>query len=490
MEQPSLFPEILPILPSKKKTLVYPTTVAMMQVEHESALRLLDEVKESQHRLLVIAAQKSPDKVPGRLSDLFRVGTIARLVQMKQITEDKREIAVIGLERGAIGALVQEQPYLLANIAPKADLVVPEEGSSAAIKRVVSSFQELIARSQRMPLHEITPQFEHKTLRESVYTMAFFSDIDLEHGQQLLEADSVLARLASLKEYLTAELERFNREWQESYERAQHPGQTVKKYQIALDMLNTAATLEDASQILTKQKALLLKRETLDTLQACISQKKLQNASIRWIFLLQQDLEILEEAYKHGLSHAKQRLNARIKMLQQQQSVYEAMKVLTMLDINDSQTFMSVVDRQETAPFSRETFRSLYALTEQMDTPEYKKQLQALLHFLEDVQLLGKEQAMLKHLPDFQSETNRTIDLLKEYLTSASPDMAYLTLKQHQDILLSDIAYRLMELQIAERYGKGDYRNANMLEVHLSLFEDARERGLEAAWQTFIEDSE
>lgn len=47
-----------------------------------------------------------------------------------------------------------------------------------------------------------------------------------------------------------------------------------------------------------------------------------------------------------------------------------------------------------------------------------------------------------------------------------------------------------MEQQIAERYSVGDHHNANMLEYHLHLFEDARERGLEAAWQTFTEDDE
>lgn len=62
---------------------VYPTAAAIMQVNHESAFRLLDDVKESQHRLLVVAAQKSPDRTPSGVSDLFRVGTIARLVQMR-----------------------------------------------------------------------------------------------------------------------------------------------------------------------------------------------------------------------------------------------------------------------------------------------------------------------------------------------------------------------------------------------------------------------
>ncbi|HLG60407.1 MAG TPA: LON peptidase substrate-binding domain-containing protein [Ktedonosporobacter sp.] len=497
MERISNLPNELPILPSRN-LLVYPTAAAMMTVEHEATLRLLDAVRASQHRLLVITTQKSPDATPTRLSDLMRVGTIARLVQMQETAEGKREIVVLGLERAIIGEAVQEQPYFVAHIAPKADVDGQEQISDDERKEIISSFRKLIARSQKMPPREVAPHLEEKELREIVYTIAFFLQIEAEHGQQLLEFDSVAMKLASVKTYLKTASERFDQEWQEAYEHTQRQGPTANQLEIALDTLHTATTLQHTYKILSLQKSLLLKKEALDLLRTCIAQKRQQKASEHWIFLLSHDLEFLERASKQGLAATERYLTARFQMLQGQQMLFEAMKVLALLDSNDPQTLMQLADKQEAQPFSPETFMALHTLVEHMENPEQRGQIHAMLRFLEDVSTIGKEKAMIKHLdllrPGLKDEIDQreehTIKLLDEYLTSKSFDVAYQTLKQNQEALLSDMALQLLKWQIDKQYRLGAQRRATMLEVHLALFEDARDRGLEGAWQTFMEDME
>lgn len=497
MERTSNLPNELPILPSRN-LLVYPTAAAMMTVEQESALRLLEAVRDSQHRLLVITTQKSPDATPTRLSDLTRVGTIARLVQMRETAEGKREIVVLGLERAIIGESVQEQPYFIAHIAPKADLDGQENISPAERKEVISSFRELIARSQKMPPHEVASHLEEKDLREIVYTIAFFLQIEAEHGQQLLEYDSVTMKLASLKAYLKTASEHFDQEWQDAYEHTQRQGPTANKLEAALDALHTAATLQDTYKILRQQKSLLLKKEALDLLRARIAQKRQQKASGYWIFLLSHDLEFLERASKQGLAATDRYLTARFQMLQGQQMLFEAMKVLALLDINDPQTLMQLAAKQEAQPFSPETFIALHTLVEHMENPEHRGQIHTMLRFLEDVSKIGKEKALIKHMdllrPGLKGEIDQrkehTTELLDKYLSSESFDAAYQTLKQNQEVLLSDMALQLLKWQIDKQYRLGAQRRATMLEVHLALFEDARDRGLEAAWQTFMEDME
>jgi Lon protease-like protein len=488
LEQLTDIPEILPVLPSTS-TLVYPTAMNQLTIEDESALRLLDDIRDS-HRLLVIAARKSSGSGPAHLSDLFHVGTVARLALMRPAGNGKREITLLGLERVIIGAAVQERPYLLAQVVLKPDLEMPEDAPIDEINEAIAVFEKLIARSQKMPLHEVAYDFERTSLRERVYIMAFFSQPDLERGQQLLELDSPAARLSRLKDFLATELEQFDQEWQAAFKRVQE--QAGSKIEVALDRLNTAETLKSTFQVLTRYKSLLVSKKGLDALRLHIAHARQQKAARRWIFLLTQDLDLLEKAYKHGLSMVRGYLNALGKMRGSQQAVLEALKVLTTLDVDDPETLQKVMERQETHPFSPETFAAMYALSEQMGDPEDREQLQAILHLLEDVQKIGKEKAIKNHVhlrnPDFNSEIEHALDVLEQYLTSQSAEGAFLILKQHQEILLSDMVEQIVQQHITERSSVGDQRSARMLEMHLSLFEDARQRGLDAAWQTFIEE--
>jgi Lon protease-like protein len=488
LEQLADIPKILPILPSTS-TLVYPTAMSQLTIEDKSVLHLLDDIRDS-HRLLVIAVRKSSGSKPVRLSDLFHVGTVARLALMRPAGKGKREITLLGLERVIIGAAVQEQPYLLAQVTLKPDFEILENASTDEVNEVIATFKELNARSQKMPLGSVAFDFEHKTLHECVYTMAFFAQPDLEQGQYLLELDASAARLWRLKDYLTNELEQFDQEWQAAYTRVQE--QVGSKLELALDVLNTAATLEETFQILTEQKSLLLNKKALDALRSHIAHKCQQKAARHWIFLLTQDLDLLEKAHKQGLPMAKGYLDMLSKMRGNQQTVFEAMKILAILDVDDPETFKKIIERQETHPFSPETFAALYAISEQIADSVERRRLQTLLLLLKDIPTHGKEQAVADHAhilnPDIDSEIEHALDVLEKYLTSQSAEEAFLTLQQNQETLFSDRVEQMLKQHIAERYSVGDQHSAQMLEMHLYLFEDARQRGLEAAWQTFIED--
>src|SRR6266566_5660413 len=54
--------------------------------------------------------------------------------------------------------------------------------------------------------------------------------------------------------------------------------------------------------------------------------------------------------------------------------------------------------------------------------------------------------------------------------------------------LLSDLIHDILDHYIAQLYKVGDNRNAEKLEMHLYLLEDARVGGIEPAWQTVTED--
>jgi ATP-dependent Lon protease len=200
-------PDVLPVLPLKE-TVIYPFAVQPLGVGQERSIRLIDDVMRGD-RLVVLVAQKSAETEQAGPEDIFKIGTVARVARMIRMPDGTIQIIVQGLERVAIGEFTQEKPYLAAHVTLKPD-TQEEDNETEAIKRnVVSYFQRLVALVQNVPEGVAAATLNLEEARQVVYVIATFMQMDLELRQQLLELDSVRAKLENLSNYLTHELEIF-----------------------------------------------------------------------------------------------------------------------------------------------------------------------------------------------------------------------------------------------------------------------------------------
>src|SRR6266852_439950 len=204
-EEESSIPEVLPVLPLKD-TVVYPLSVQSLGVGQERSIRLIDDVMRS-NRMVVLVAQKSSDIEQAGPKDIFKIGTVSRVVRMIRMPDGNVQLVVQGLERVAIGEFTQEKPYLVARVTVMPD-VQEEDNETEAIKRnVINYFQRLVALVQYMPEGVAAAALNLEEARQVVYVIATFVQMELEQRQKLLELDSVRAKLIELSSYLTHELE-------------------------------------------------------------------------------------------------------------------------------------------------------------------------------------------------------------------------------------------------------------------------------------------
>jgi ATP-dependent Lon protease len=200
-------PDVLPILPLKD-TVIYPFAVQPLGVGQERSIRLIDEVMRG-NRLVVLVAQKSAEIEQAGPDDIFRIGTVSRVARMIRMPDGTIQIIVQGLERVAIGEFTQEKPYLAAHVTLKPD-TQEEDNETEAIKRnVVSYFQRLVALVQNVPEGVAAATLNLEEPRQVVYVIATFVQMELELRQNLLELDSVRAKLENLSSFLSHELEIF-----------------------------------------------------------------------------------------------------------------------------------------------------------------------------------------------------------------------------------------------------------------------------------------
>src|SRR5215471_20827327 len=175
-QEHSRIPDILPVLPLKD-TVVYPLTMQSLAVGQERSIRLIDDVMRG-NRLVVLVAQKSLDIEQAGPKDIFKIGTVSRVVRMIRMPDGNVQLVVQGLERVAIGEFTQEKPYLAAHVSVRPD-IQEEDNETEAIKRnVISYFQRLVALVQYMPEGVAAAALNLEEPRQVVYIIATFVQME------------------------------------------------------------------------------------------------------------------------------------------------------------------------------------------------------------------------------------------------------------------------------------------------------------------------
>ncbi|MBA3824305.1 MAG: endopeptidase La, partial [Ktedonobacterales bacterium] len=203
-DQPEI-PDVLPIVPLRG-LVVFPMAGMPMAVGQERSLKLIDDIMRGD-RLIGMVAQKDPEVEQGGPDDSFRIGTVVRVAQLVRLPDGTLRIFVQGLERFAIDEYEQEKPYLKAKIHLIPETV--EEGvEMEALKRnAVSLFQRIVNLVQYLPDELSMAAMNIEDPRQVVSLIATTARLDLSLRQELLELDSVKAKLEKLNQFLTHELE-------------------------------------------------------------------------------------------------------------------------------------------------------------------------------------------------------------------------------------------------------------------------------------------
>ncbi len=204
-EEQLSIPETLPILPLKD-TVIYPFSVQPFSVGQERYIRLIDDVMRG-NRLVVLAAQKSPDVDNAGPDDIYHVGTVSRVGRMFRMPDGTVQIAVQGLERVTIDEFTQERPYLVAHVTAKPDVQENDTETEAIKRNVIGYFQRLVALVQNVPEGVAAATLNLEEPRQVVYVIATFVQMEMELRQKLLEIDSVHEKLVQLSNFLAHELE-------------------------------------------------------------------------------------------------------------------------------------------------------------------------------------------------------------------------------------------------------------------------------------------
>jgi len=200
-------PETLPILPLRN-TVLFPGVVMPVSVGREKSLKLIKEVYKNKEYLGVVT-QRKPEIEEPVLTDMYSVGTAARIMKILEMPDGSTTVILQGRRRIGLEDILFDEPYHVGKVNPIKEEKPPAndrefEALAASLKDMAL---KIIKYSANIPNEA---SFAIKNIESSFFLINFISsntEIDYKEKQALLEINDAKDRALRLLEILVKEVQ-------------------------------------------------------------------------------------------------------------------------------------------------------------------------------------------------------------------------------------------------------------------------------------------
>lgn len=198
-------PKELPILPIKN-TVLFPGVVLPITVSRSKSIKLVKKAYKG-NRIIGVVAQRNTKEEPG-FSDIYQVGTVAKILKMLVLPDGNTTIIIQGKQRFELEQAVQEEPFMKGTYK-----VLQEEDdlSEDEIKAITSSLKE--AAYKVMKLNPEIPK-EAQVALENIQSYTFLThflssnvNAEVTDKQKLLESDNPKSRAEMLLQFMLKDIQ-------------------------------------------------------------------------------------------------------------------------------------------------------------------------------------------------------------------------------------------------------------------------------------------
>ena len=194
-----------PMLPLRD-VVVYPHLVIPLFVGRDKSISAIEKANNGDKKILLVA-QKSANQDEPKAKDLYKIGTLATIIQTLKLPDGTVKVLVEGLERANIKKITQTRDYLTAEASIVKTREPKDKNTKAFMRSVFSQFDQYVKLNKKIPpeiLSSLTSITEPGRLADSI---AANLSLKLSEKQKILETFEVKNRLNLLLELMEAEID-------------------------------------------------------------------------------------------------------------------------------------------------------------------------------------------------------------------------------------------------------------------------------------------
>jgi len=196
---------VLPLLPLRD-VVVYPHMVIPLFVGRERSIEALESAMQGDKQILLLAQKNPADDDPGE-EDLYRVGTLATILQLLKLPDGTVKVLVEGEQCAIIEHFSDAGGYFQAEVTLVEETEVSEREAEVFVRTLLSQFEEYAQLGKKVPAEVLTSLASITDPARLVDTMAAHMALKLEQKQQILEVTDLASRVEHVLALLDAEID-------------------------------------------------------------------------------------------------------------------------------------------------------------------------------------------------------------------------------------------------------------------------------------------
>ncbi len=204
-EHDTTTPGLFPLLPLRD-VVVFPHMVIPLFVGRTKSIKALESAMEA-GKSIVLVAQKSAAKDEPSIEDMYRIGSIANILQMLKLPDGTVKVLVEGTQRAKVLHILDDKLHFDAEI----ELIPVDESSGAEVeamrRALINQFDQYVKLNKKIPPEILTSLAGIDDAGRLADTIAAHLPLKLEKKQEVLEIFDVRKRLEHLLGLLEAELD-------------------------------------------------------------------------------------------------------------------------------------------------------------------------------------------------------------------------------------------------------------------------------------------
>ena len=197
--------KVLPLLPLRE-IVIFPNTAVPLFIGRAKSILAIEKAY-STDKILFLAAQKDAKLDNPSEGDIYKVGTICKIIQLLKLPDGTFKILVEGLNRGRIVRFLPNPNYFVVEVEPKTEIIETSIETIALLKLCKESLEEYSHYNKKLNPEIVNNLLELEDPAEFSDRLSAILNLKLEQRQKLLETISVRKRLEFLLNFLRGEIE-------------------------------------------------------------------------------------------------------------------------------------------------------------------------------------------------------------------------------------------------------------------------------------------
>jgi ATP-dependent Lon protease len=198
-------PTQMPLLPLRD-VVVFPHMVIPLFVGRPKSIKALETAMEA-GKSIVLVAQKSAAKDDPGPEDLYRIGSIANILQMLKLPDGTVKVLVEGSQRARLHEIVDLKTHYAVSVTPVAPDAAGDHETEAMRRTMIQQFDQYVKLNKKIPPEILTSLAGIDEAGRLGDTIAAHLPLKLEQKQEVLEMFGVKQRLEHLLKLVEGELE-------------------------------------------------------------------------------------------------------------------------------------------------------------------------------------------------------------------------------------------------------------------------------------------